>query len=245
MTLYFVLCRFLISLFLTIRSFISKLLLKNILGWNIEGLYDSYDYLRKGKHVIIYNHTSVYESIIIYLFSLTYDIPIISIAKKELTQVPFFGKIMIIFNNIYIERRNDKNTVAYITNELVKRDNFIIVIASKNTIKKTNDFKSDFFHIALNTESCIHVANINFEDQIVSIVQLFDKETIKISSYDSIKEQTKIIMDKQKPYYKKTNNENNRNNKYTSFINMERSLLLYIAPLIVLNIILKQIILLL
>lgn len=159
---------------------------------------------------------------------------------------------MKVFNNIYSERGINKNTTECIINELLQYQNFVFTIAPEGTRKKTDDVRSGFYHIATKTGSSIQIAYIDFQDQNISIKELFDEAMVQTTSYEVVKKEVEIAMSKEKPYYPEncylvSNNENpdikidNKCAIKVSLININRSLLLYVPPLIVLSIMMRQI----
>src|SRR5437764_1396162 len=141
-----------------LKRYIALFIIKYILGWRINRDYNSYEHLRKGKHVVVYVHTSMCEPFIGYLVSVAYALPLISVCKKELKDIPIISQFMNIFDLIYIDRQKNTNTSNYISDELNKLSNFIFTISPEGTRSVVSDIKSGFFYIAEKTQADIWIA---------------------------------------------------------------------------------------
>jgi hypothetical protein len=167
--------------------------------------------------VLIYTHESlsIREPLIGYLVATAYDIPIIGVSKKEIRDIPILGRIMNFFlTAIQIDRQKNTNTTKYIARELDKIPNFVFAVA--------NDVKSCFINIAENSHADIYVAHFDFEKHIFSVNDVINEIIVQTSSYEKLK---LLVENEIKKKYHDVPN--------TSLINVRRTILLYVPPLVV------------
>lgn len=219
---------------LSFKRFAASFVLRHVLGWRINRDYNSYGSLRKGKHILVYAHTSVYEPLIGYLVSVAYDIPVIGVAKRELRDIPLLGRFMTNINAIFIDRQKNTNTTKYISDELNKMKDFTFSISPEGTRSLVNDLKSGFFYIAEKTRADLYIARFDFESHIFSVEEIANDVIIQTTPYEKIKEMVEIEMRKEKPYYpERCHLVSSDTIKKTSLIGTERSILIYFPPFIV------------
>lgn len=221
-----------------IKSFIASFILRHILGWRTGSDDNSYN-LRSGKHVIVYVHTSIYESFIGYLVSVAFYIPVISIANRELIDrdIPLLDRFMKNLNSMFINRQKNTVTVKYIADELNSHTDFVFYISPEATKLLVSDLKSDFFTIAEKTHANLHIARFNFESHIFSVKEIMNNVIIQTTKYDKIKGMVEMEMSKEIPYYpEKCHLVTNCMIKKTSLIRIDRSMLIYLPPFIVTSI---------
>jgi 1-acyl-sn-glycerol-3-phosphate acyltransferase len=212
------------------------LILKYIMGWRFK--CDSYELLRKGRHVIVYAHTSIYELLIGHLVSVIYDVPLIAIAKKELRDIPIICQLMRYFDLIYIDRQKNTNTTKYISEKLNKMSDYVFIISPEGTRWLTNDLKSGFFHIAKKSHADLWMARFDFENHIFSIQGVANGDDIQTSEYETIKHIVENEPRKENPYYpERCHLVSNR--KKTSLIGIQHSVLFFIPPFIIITIMIK------
>jgi hypothetical protein len=215
-------------------------IIKYIFGWNIAKSYEAYESLRKGKHVIIYTYTSVYELIIGYIVSIAYNIPVIGTFKFSEDMIPINYKFINtkILNNIGImitDKTKNTNTVKYISDELNKIENFAFTILFDGT-------KSSFYNIAAKTNADIWLCSFDFVSHIISLNQILSKQTIQSGDYKKIQHIVETEMKKEKPY-----NPNkcifvaDQISNPTSVIALNRSIFIWIPPVIVIIILIYTI----
>ena len=206
-------------------------IIKYIFGWNIAKSYESYEPLRKGKHVIIYTSTSIYEIFIGYIISIAYNIPIISTYKFSEDLMPinygftYLNKILINIGIMITDKNKNTNTVKYISDELNKIENFAFIISFDGT-------KSSFYNIAVKTNSDLWICSFDFVSHVISLNQISSKQNIQTVDYDKIKHIVEMEMKKEKPY-----NPNkcifvaDQIINHTSVIALNRSILMWIPPI--------------
>lgn len=228
--------QFIMFIFVTIRRLFTKFILSNLMGWKITRSYNSYFPYRKGRHVIIYAHTSAYDAVIGYLMCVMYDIPMVGVGKKELTEIPILGWFMRNMNMIFIDRKKNTNTTKYISDALNKYKNFVFVIAPEGTRNRVDDIKSGFYYIGVNTQAHLHIARLDYSNQTVSVDEIASDIELQTINYDKIKERVIAEMKKEKPYYPEHCHMVEDKSIKTSLINVKRSWLIYLPPLIVIYI---------
>lgn len=229
-----------VFLLLFFRRFIATLILKHILGWRINRNYDSYEQLRKGRHVMVYAHTSVCDPLIGYLVAIAYDLPLIGVAKRELCDVPFLGRFIRRMSAIFIDRQKNTNTTKYISEELDKITHFVFAISPEGTRSLTNDLKSGFFYIAEKTRADLWIAHFDFENQVFSVEEIVNDVVIQTTEYRKIKELVETEIKKEKPYHPdRCYLVDPDTMKKTSLIGIKRTVLIYIPPFIVIMILIN------
>ena len=225
-----------LTVILTTRRFMALFILKHVMGWRIK--CDSHELLRKGRHVIVYAHTSIYELLIGHLVSVIHDVPLIAIAKKELGDIPIVGQLMRYFDVIYIDRQKNTNTTKYISEKLNKMTDYVFIISPEGTRGLTNDLKSGFFYIAKKSHADLWIARFDFENHIFSIQGVANEDDIQTSEYETIKHIVENEMRKENPYYPERCHLV-PNTKKTSLIRIQHSILFFIPPFIIMTIMIK------
>jgi len=235
------LTRLIMFIIVTLKRIFATFILIKILGWKITRTYNAYFQYRKGRHIIVYAHTSAYDAVLGYLMCVMYDIPMIGVGKKELTEIPIFGWFMKQMSMIFIDRKKNTNTAKYISDELDKYKNFVFVIAPEGTRNRTDDIKSGFYYIGVNTRAYLHIARIDYTHQTLCVDEIASDVIFQSSPYDQIKALVIDEMKKEKPYYPKNCHLVEDKSIKTSLININRSWLIYIPPLMVTYILLSTI----
>jgi len=197
------------------------------------------------KHIMIYSHASFYEHLIGYLLSLRYQTPLIFLAENEMNDDLITKRFLrTTMDLIYVDRKKD-DEVSHVIESLVSRSNgyiFAILISGSdigsgeskpglkntnvplqilhnNSLKKHQMFQG-FYQIAMRTNSQIHQAIFDFENQTMRI------ENIDSSDYDQMIEKLTHGFKTEIPYHDKM--------KTTSMINVNRSVLIYFPPMFIL-----------
>lgn len=224
-----------------IKRYIATFLLKSILGWDIDKSYDEYESLRKGKHIITYAHTSDYEMIIGCLLAHAYNFPIITIAKDELGRIPVISKLFSILSEmIFIDKKSSMNATELIANDLRAKTSFVLLIAPEGTRNRVEEIKSGFYHIALETNSDIYHIAIDFENHTLTTTLIANDAVVQTVPYAKIKTSVEEQMKKDKPFLpERCHLVDPTKIGNTSLINRNKTLLIYIPPLIVLMIMLS------
>lgn len=225
-------------LLLIVKRWVAYFLLRFVLGWKVEKNYTSYEYLRKGRHVVTYTHTSEYEILLGLLFSIAYDIPFVAVAKREIRDIPIITSVLTSLTDIiFIDRKKNLNTTNIISDELNKRENFVFIISPEGTRARVSDLKSGFYFIALKSSAHIHHLMLDFQNHNISFVDVVNDAVVQTTVYQRIKPMLEEIMKTDKPYCP---DKCHLTDPYvigkTSLFDSKRSILMYLPPFIVLTI---------
>ncbi len=113
------------------------------LGWGYEETGN-----RPPKYVVIAApHTSNWDFFYTMLVAFALDIKVYAMGKKSLTEGPF-GRLMLWFGVIPIDRDTSNNVVAQTIETFNSRDELIIIIPPSGTRNKVAYWKTGFYHIA-------------------------------------------------------------------------------------------------
>ncbi len=123
---------------------IAKFIFYNIMGWKIEGSYP-----KDIKKFIIIGapHTSNCDFIIALLMKIITGVKANYIAKHTLFKPPF-GFIFKALGGIPLDRTKSSNTVEGIINLFSENDELILALSPEGSRKKTDKWKTGFYHIA-------------------------------------------------------------------------------------------------
>jgi len=106
--------------------------------------------------VFVGNHQTAFD---VVLFGRIYPRSTVSIGKKEVLWIPFFGILFIATNNIIIKRQNRKSSLAGLSKatQAIKEKNMSILIFPEGTRNKKGDepllpFKKGAFHMAIEAQ---------------------------------------------------------------------------------------------
>ena len=225
-------------------SYIAAFIFRYVLGWKINNLEKIREQIDKSKtpNVAVYLHTGMYEPLLGFLVSLGYNIDMYSIIKKELTEIPLIGKAFNLLNHIPINRSGNLNIVDMISNEVKNMPpKSFLTISPEGTRKLTTKLKSGFYHIAKQTKTPIYVANFDFSDQTFDLYEVFNSTQVEILDYSKILKKIETDFANQMPHSpeKCFLTRNRKEQKPTTFISWERSILRF-SPIIIIAIILGQ-----
>lgn len=227
----------LIGCLIIIRRFISSFILHHVLGWRVLNEHKFYQDYKKGRHVVIYTFTSLYEILIGYLVCMSYNITAITMTRKDIQYIPFFEKILnmiSVIHIIFVDNKKNQNATEYVSKELDKYQNFLFAVSPEGKRSMVSEIKSGFYHIAKKTSADINIIKFDFSNQHVSINEIVGKNHVQIYTYDKIKELVENEMKNEIPYYPdKCHLTQDKISVKTSFINFSRSLLIYIPFLTV------------
>ena len=100
------------------------------------------------KYVIIAApHTSNWDFFYTMLVAFALDLKVFAMGKKSLTEGTF-GKLMLWFGIIPIDREKSNNVVAQTIDTFNSHDNLVIIIPPSGTRNKVAYWKTGFYHIA-------------------------------------------------------------------------------------------------
>lgn len=125
-----------------VRPF-SRILLR-LSGWKAVPVPHE---MKKGVG-ILGPHTSTWDLLVGVNIVLASDSPLKWVGKKELFRAPF-GSMLQAFGGIPLDREAAKGTVGKVVSLLESKDEFIYGVAPEGTRKKTDYWRSGFYHIAL------------------------------------------------------------------------------------------------
>lgn len=225
--------QFFTFLYVFIKRMLATFILTKILGWQITKNYNAYSNYRKGRYVWIYAHTSAYDGILGYLAYVAYDLPVVGVAKTELSQIPIIGYFMRQMDVIFIDRVRSTNMAKHISDELDKKKNFVFVISPEGSRSKVDDIRSGFYYITANTKADLHMIRINYENQTIAVDPVATNDVIQSMTYDNVKSLVLIEMEKENPYHPEDYHLLTDHCVKTSIININRSWLKYIPLIIV------------
>lgn len=225
---------FISSICTMIKQYLSLFILKYILGWQIEiNRYKTPHILAPTeRNVVIYIHTSIYDLIIGYLVAMAYDIPLTGATVGD-ADIPYINTLIQKLGFMIIDKKKDMNTVRYIAKQLNEKTNFCFSIMPLSI----DQLKPGFFHIATETKSDLWFSHINFESQTFT-TKLISRYS-DLVDYDKIKTLVEAEIKQEKPYICYKYNIIENNNYKPSLINISRSIIVYIPPLIVMMILIR------
>ena len=106
--------------------------------------------------VFVGNHQTAFDAV---LFGRIYPRSTITIGKREVLWIPFFGVLFIATNHIVIKRQNRKNSLAGLlkATQAIKEKDMSILIFPEGTRNKKGDepllpFKKGAFHMAIEAQ---------------------------------------------------------------------------------------------
>jgi 1-acyl-sn-glycerol-3-phosphate acyltransferase len=111
--------------------------------------------------VIAAPHTSGWDLPFMLATAWSMDVPISWMGKRELFAPPF-GWFMRMLGGIPIDRSKHHNTVAWAVDRLKQSDRLVLSIPAKGTRKKTDYWKSGFYHIARGANVPVALAYLDF-----------------------------------------------------------------------------------
>ena len=192
-------------------KYLALFILKYILGWKIIGDHSNYDYFKYGKHVIIFDYKSIYELFLGYLLSKIFGIKLHICANSEsFIRHKFISYIFSNVEMIYLDENNIGND-KYITEYLNKRNDFVFI--SDNKL---------FYNVARSTNADLNILLFDYENNMIRQKEIASDIIIQTQSNEEVnKIYSNLLSNNHNPHYVK------------SIINIKRSILLLVPPLIV------------
>lgn len=134
---------------------ISRWLL-SVAGWRLIGPAPALD-----KYVVIlYPHTSNWDFVLSILCAWGLRVPVAFLAKHTLFEGPM-GWIFRVTGGIPVRRAANENVVGQVTRLVEEQPRIALSIAPEGTRKKTDHWKSGFYHIALESKLPVALAFID------------------------------------------------------------------------------------
>lgn len=152
----------------TIFHYIAKLIFK-VIGWEIVG--------NKPKDInkcvfVAAPHTSNWDFPLMLAFAFYYKIPIYWFGKKELFKFPF-GRFMRWMGGYAVDRSKNTNMVDQLATAIKNSDFAYVLIPPEGTRDKVKEWKSGFYHIAVQAEVPILLSFLDFGRKAGGIMEVF------------------------------------------------------------------------
>ncbi len=148
---------------------VASFILKNIMGWKIEG---DFDRSIKRAVLICVPHTSYVDFIISILARRILDVEINFVGKKELFNWPF-GWYFRWMGGAPLNRNRAENKVEAIADLIKSKEEFRMALAPEGTRKKVNSWKTGYYFIAMNAEVPIIPISFNYPIKTLTIGKAF------------------------------------------------------------------------
>lgn len=141
------------------KYFLGKLWMK-LNGWEFEGNFPP-----TGKFILLCSpHTSNWDFVYLLAIMFMLRIKVSWFGKHTLFKKPF-GGIMRWLGGIPIDRRNAHGVVDQIVDRFNEQDDLIIAITPPGTRKKTDTWKSGFYHIAHKAQIHVLLGYADYENK--------------------------------------------------------------------------------
>ena len=144
-----------------IIRYLSLFFVKYVLGWRIIGDTSNYDYYKSGKHVVLFNYTSIFEMILGYLLINIFDIKIHICSDNSSQFIP---------SNIEIINGNDNDKIKY----LLSKNDFVYVT-------------QDNANIAKSINADINIVLLDFENNTIRQKEIASDIIIQNQPFEEIK----------------------------------------------------------
>lgn len=115
-------------------------------GFRVRFLLQGEENLQKGQALYIGNHCSLIDPILFYAIS---DMPLTVVAKKEVKDIPLFGKVVESVDGFFLDRkdlRSELKTFMAINKKLEEEKDLSLLIYPEGTRSKAPDFPLLPFH---------------------------------------------------------------------------------------------------
>jgi len=132
--------------------------LLKILGWRLEGAKPQFD-----RYVLIAApHTSNWDFPLMLLFAAAFDIKITWMGKHTLFKWPM-GTVMRALGGMPIYRHKNQNLVSATAEALEQATQLVLVVPAEGTRRRTEHWKSGFYHIACKAKVPIVPSFLDFK----------------------------------------------------------------------------------
>lgn len=146
------------------------------LGWEPVD-QDVREMAKNGKYVLVYPHTSTFD----FIFYILYHISLQDINHKMKTpvnprQMEQWAWLIERFGCIMVSARDERGggSVKKVVDELNKLDSFILLISPKGSVRKDDEWRSGFYHIAKETGAKIVAGGFDYEKKKFVFKEPFD-----------------------------------------------------------------------
>lgn len=135
-----------------------------ISGWRIEGGVPEV----KKLVMIAAPHTSNWDFVHMTAIAFFLDIDISWMGKRSLFRFPF-GTFFRVLGGIPVDRSKNNNLVEQLVAEMDKRERFFLVVPAEGTRRRSEYWKSGFYHIAYGAGVPIALGYLDFSKKCGSI----------------------------------------------------------------------------
>ncbi|MBP6440294.1 MAG: 1-acyl-sn-glycerol-3-phosphate acyltransferase [Caldilineaceae bacterium] len=147
------------------RTFMQKLwyALFRLIGWRAE-YYDP----GTNKYIcVVAPHTSNFDFFVGFIFSRAYPLPFPNFFAKESAFKGWIGKLGRKVGGIPVDRSRSSNFVEQVAAEFHKRNHMILAITPEGTRRRTEYWKSGFYHMAMAAGVPIVLASIDYSKRLI------------------------------------------------------------------------------
>ncbi len=198
--------------------YIFRFLLHNIFGYKVTNPH-LLEKIKKGKHVVVFAHTTTWEFIIgALLFGVGYKIPnLVGISYICNFKNVIFSFVLNKMNFYPVDNNKKNNVVTQISDILNKHDNFVFAISPEGSREFKDRFRSGYYHIAKNTKADIVIFHLDFHHHTIGFQNILELDN------DIEKMNAKIADEFSKHYQLYPENTFYGKKKQTSFIRMTKT----------------------
>jgi 1-acyl-sn-glycerol-3-phosphate acyltransferase len=149
-------------------SRIAWLLLK-LVGWTLR-----YDGTPPGCGVVIaYPHTSNWDFVVGIIAKWALGVPLIYLGKDSLFRIPVLGWLMRLWGGMPVDRGSSHGVIAQMTDHLkaaqARGERVWLALSPEGTRKRTEYWRSGFYHIAVAAQMPIGLAYFNFAKREIGV----------------------------------------------------------------------------
>ena len=144
-----------------------------IVGWKPLPEYMKYVLRKHDKLVMIYPHTSYWDTVWMLVYRLAYPevlSDLVFLIRPDLLHIPLLGNFLKSMGGVGASSINTKNggKTQDIVNSLNDKKRFHLAISPKGTIKK-RDWRSGYYYIAKGTDALVTTVGYDYKKGIVTI----------------------------------------------------------------------------
>ncbi len=157
-----------------IARFLGKLVMRpfwwglRLAGWRVEGQLPDID-----KYVVIgAPHTSNWDYFIFLGLVAYFGVRPLLAAKSEIMRGPI-GWFIRLFGGFGVDRHAPHNVVQQLIGEIQRRKRVIFVLSPEGTRKRTEYWRSGFYHVALGAKIPLMMGAINWQEKVVYLSEPF------------------------------------------------------------------------
>ena len=139
------------------------------MGWHIEGNFPDL-----GRMVVIVApHTSNWDFVVGFAAYLAIELDASWLGKHTLFRGPA-GPLLKHFGGIPVERTRATNVVDLHVAEFARRERLVFVVAPEGTRKRTAEWKSGFYRIAVGADVPVVPVALDFSRRVIAILPPFN-----------------------------------------------------------------------